>query len=538
LTLACWATVASAADGLLLAARPATRGEALAQAGRVRSGWTCPSAAILSMGGPAPAPVERRILALLRPRAVGEGERALVSRDGTPVLVAGRGVLARGAAAEVLTEIGPWLEQVRRALVDSLGLGAPGDLQVLLVDLGADLGSYVVPRDPAPSGLTIVLNVAQSGGVATLRRELLHQYAHAVAASIEGGVPPGWSEAFATWAVLAHDGPAAEAATVEAVSARAARLREGLLAAPDPTPGDALWLAFLDQAHGPAAVGVTLRELARGGPDVLSLDRALRRATGDGLAEAFREFHLWTVLVGPQTDGRHFDFARRMAAPRAASVVEALPALAVHTDPPVAGWGATQVRITPDAADGGLSVRFEGDFAVRWEADLLLIGRAGTLRRVAIPLSAEGAGEVTVPLESLGEAWLLVRRPAREDGTPRRYTYAVHHERDYPFEVGRLEAVATQAGPGGIAISWDTRFERDVIGFDVLRSRGGDTPDVVVTPVWIPAVGDASHSTSYTFLDPTAEPGTDYAYRIQGITSIGLTADSEPVTARRPPHPR
>jgi len=73
-----------------------------------------------------------------------------------------------------------------------------------------------------------------------------------------------------------------------------------------------------------------------------------------------------------------------------------------------------------------------------------------------------------------------------------------------------------------------------LIGFNVLRVRENGGSEVVVNPVWIPALGDRGRPTSYHFQDRDVDPDASYIYRVQGITSDGLTSTSDPVVARRP----
>ena len=54
-----------------------------------------------------------------------------------------------------------------------------------------------------------------------------------------------------------------------------------------------------------------------------------------------------------------------------------------------------------------------------------------------------------------------------------------------------------------------------------------------VNPVWVPAVGDETISTSYHYLDRSARDGIVYRYRVEGITTEGLTSRSEPVNVQR-----
>jgi hypothetical protein len=177
-------------------------------------------------------------------------------------------------------------------------------------------------------------------------------------------------------------------------------------------------------------------------------------------------------------------------------------------------------------------IRFEGEFNATWAADLLLLEPGGPLRRVPIALSDEGHGEITVPLGGIGETWLLVRNLGSEDGAPRRYSYSAHLEVGYPFEIATFDVTPAEHSGKGVGIHWETRSERELIGFNILRVREDGGQEVVVNPVWIPALGEPDEATSYDFFDSTARPGIGYLYRIQGITKDGLSSLSDPVVVR------
>jgi hypothetical protein len=415
------------------------------------------------------------------------------------------------------------IEQARALLAGRLGLQAPESVEVLLVDLGEGGDGYLLSADHGLEPARLVLEAAPAGGAEAGRRSAIHQYVHAMLA-LAGPVPLEWAEAAATWAVVAVDGRP-DPRTARLLSRRLARLDAGLFVEDlDLAAGNALWFSFLEQAHGPSAVRVAIAELAAGAPAQAAFERALARVAGLELAAAFREFHLWSLLVGPRADRFHFPFAAELAGPRFVSAASGLPALSIQADPPVASWGAVQVRIDPEQAAGGLRIHFEGEFAGRFEADVLLIGRDGSKRRLPLRL-VEGRGESVFPVDALSEVLLLVRHLASEDRTPRRYTYAVHGERGYPFELVALDLAAGGDGPDdGVAIVWETASEQDLIGFNVLRAREDGGRVVRINPVWIPALGDASNATSYRYLDRTAERGVRYVYRVEGITRDGLTS--------------
>jgi hypothetical protein len=502
--------------------RPATRAAAVAQvAGESPASLGCLTPQIEGLadarvGGSRAALQALAMLQSGHPSGIGrhvftpDGTRVSFTDDPSAFDRVAPADLDGDGTPDVVQHVADGLTEARGLLVDRMRLVAPEGLEVVLLEIGADLEGYTVVRE---DGMTIVLDSSSVAADRAVRRSAMHQYAHAVAAASGAKMPREWGEALATWAVMEIDG--LDPVTAALLSARLERLGSGLLAGDlELAAGNAVWFAFLKEAYGPSA-----------------LDRALGRVSDDDLATAFREFHLWSVLVGPRADRYHFPFAEMLAPPRWVSTAEGLPALSVQADPAVAAWGATQIRLVPGRTDGGLGVRFEGEFHASWEVDLLLVDNGGTIRRLALELTPEGWGEATVPLQDVQEALLLVRNVGREDGGSHRYTYAAHRESGYPLEIASLRA--SEQG-GAVDLSWDTLSERALIGFNVLRSRESGGAETVVNPVWIPAVGDRDETTSYQFMDRGTEPGVSYVYRIQAITGDGFTSLSEPLVVRRP----
>jgi hypothetical protein len=422
--------------------------------------------------------------------------------------------------------------EARRLLCETLGFAAPGPMEVLLVELGENLDGYVVPSPDRPIRPRLVLDATPSDGFDGARRAAIHQFAHAVAQAVSPSFPGDWAEALATWAVLTIDG-SPDPMTAAMLSNRIDRLDSGLFdTGADNGAGNALWLSFLEQAYGISAIRTTIEELGRGLPVASALDRAVSRVSHDDLASAFAEFHLWSLLVGGRADRSHFSFAEHLEEPGFAFTGSGLPALSVQGDPPLAPFGAEQIRLLPDAGPGGMRLHFEGDFTARWEADLILVGEAGTVRRLALAISPEGRGEATVPLEGLAEAVLLVRNIGSGEDGPHRFTCAAHLEKGFPFEMGTLEAAPLEHPESGVLISWETLAEQQLVGFNILRQLEDGGRVTVVNPVWIPALGEPSTQTSYHFIDHSAAPGTSYSYRIQAITTSGLSSLSTAVVSK------
>jgi len=504
-------------------ARPTSLAEALGQVAGPSAGCLTSRVERLRGSSYEGGPSIRSVLAPLERRPLSADERIEWGEGFTVRFAASAGEVPR---AELLDELRRGAEDARALFAGRLGLVTPEHVELVLLDLRPEFRGYLFAADGRAGRTVLGVSTAAAEGA---RRTVVHQYAHAVVALLGGAVAPGWSEAVATWAEIASQG-SVDPATAAVISERMSRLPAGLFAADaDLAAGNALWLGFVEHAYGTDAVRRILEELAAEGPPAAAMERALRAEPDGGLAAAFREFHLWTVLTGPRADEFHLPFARALRPPAHASTADGLPALSVQADPAIGPWGATQVRIVPQGAVGGLRLDFDGEFPGRWEADLVLFGGDGSRRRLAVPLSAEGRGSVTVPADEVAEALLLVRNTAGEEVPARRYTYAIDHERDYPFELAAFEATSA---PRGIALAWETSSERELVGFNLLRMREGGGPVVGVNPVPVPALGDPASATAYHYQDATVEPGVAYVYRVQGVTRLGLTRRSDPVFVR------
>jgi hypothetical protein len=418
------------------------------------------------------------------------------------------------------------LARAQHLLVGQLELPNPGSIEIVLGHLGSNVEGLSIPFSGRQARTHIWLEPGGGGLATTVRRAAEHQYAHAVATA--AGLDPAWGEAFAQWTAIALEG-SPDDRTLAFLASRFAAQGTGLVAQDlDLAIGNAAWFAFLSESYGLTAVKLAVEELGRGGSDQAALDRAMRRATGDTVDEALREFHVWSLLVGPRDDGRHFSFAARLPGPNFVASLEALPALSVQADPEIGPMGQAAVLMRPGERTGGLAIRFEGDRAARWAADLLVVRNDGELHRVPLALDAEDAGETLVPLQDVREVLLLVRNLDAEGRPARRYSWAAQLEPGYPAEFGAVHA--DPAGKdGGALVSWETSSERGLLGFNVLRARSDRSDATRVNPVWIPPLGESSGPASYSFFDATAEPGVGYRYRVEAVTLEGLASRSEAV---------
>lgn len=478
----------------------------------------------------------RRSLAALTSDPSLPGERAVFDIDGvTARFTTDRSAQDRveivddnaNGRPDVVDEALAGIAGAQQLLVGQLELASPGQIDVVLGRLGSVGDGLCVPSSGKQLRSHIWLESAPRGGNAAVRRAAAHQYAHAVALS--SGLDPAWGEAFANWTSLTVEG-SPDDRTLAVFTGKLAAAGAGLASSePDLTGGNALWLAFLHESYGPTAVKLAVEELGRADSHLDALDRALRRGTGDTIETALREYQVWSLLVGPRDDGKHFSFASKLPAPSFASEASALPALSVQADPEVAPMGSAAVLLRPGAQAGGLTLRFEGDVTARWGADLLLVREDGALHRVPLVLEADDAGELSVPLQDVREAVLLVRNLDLEGRAARPYSWAAQFAPGFPAEFGALR-VERAGERGGAVVSWETSLESGLLGFNVLRARSDAGEATRVNPVWIPTVGETGGSASYSFLDADAEPGVSYRYRIEAVTLEGLTSRSEPVS--------
>ena len=437
------------------------------------------------------------------------------------------GALTVEERGQRLQAIAAGVTDARRTLSEIAGL--PGvDVQVLVADLGNSTNGYTT-RSTASPHPTLVINIETP--LPDLYRAAAHQYAHGVAQSMYRDFPAAWGEALAVWTTM-RSLRVDRRAEYDSMDARLHAMHAGLTSNdPVHAMGNAIWLTFLESRWGVSAVRTTVEELARGGDIAAALERGVRRVSTLRLRQAYADFQLWSLFTGERDDSRHLRGADRLAAPRFTSVAAGLPALSIRRDPGLAPWGGSRIQLFDGTGEsGGLQVDFEGDFSARWEADLVLTSRAGAIHRVPLTLS-DGRVETTVPLDGLAEAVLLVRRVDADESTPRGYSYSVHREKGYPFELA--ESSVESITDLGLLVQWETTHEHRLIGFNVLRTRVDGGSRVQVNPVWIPALGAADRGVGYRFLDTEATPGVRYEYTIQAITELGLTSHSGTIASSR-----
>ena len=409
------------------------------------------------------------------------------------------------------------LEQAGALLRDTLGWETSAGMEILLADIDRE-SELLVSARPGRAPL-LVLAESVPGGFDLARRAAVRGLTEALAQLGPTPIPSGWVAPLGGWATYSIDGVLAPRDR-RAIEHHLADLRSGLFAE---DAGAISWLIFLEEAYGIEAVGAFVGALQTDGVEDSAIDRALSAHAG-GLASAFREFHLWSLFVGQRDDGEHFSFADQVETTRFDSEALGLPTLSLQSNPPLAPWGAAQIRLEPNERRGGLGLFVEGGFPGEWSADLLLLRGDGVKQRLRLPLQ-EGRGDLRVPLQDIEQAWLLIRRLGDVPAEQLTYTFAAHHERRYPVEYGAISVGPAGAGVRGNQIAWETLLESDLLGFQVQRTHG-DAPFSPISTVWIPAVGDGERTTGYVYVDREALPDRVYRYRLQVLTRHGLLVES------------
>jgi hypothetical protein len=84
----------------------------------------------------------------------------------------------------------------------------------------------------------------------------------------------------------------------------------------------------------------------------------------------------------------------------------------------------------------------------------------------------------------------------------------------------RLASLVARARAGGIAVTWRTESEIDVLGFNVYRQHRGKLTKLNRT--LIPSVfGRTTSVRAYLFLDRSVRRGVSYTYRLQAVSRAG-----------------
>lgn len=252
---------------------------------------------------------------------------------------------------------------------------------------------------------------------------------------------------------------------------------------------------------------------------VEALDLALRgdRPAGQGLERLLSDLEARSLAETERGDGPPLALAARH---------ETYPVVAIETVPAVEPLGSALVLFEAEGESGGLRLRIETDEVHRFSGELLLRSRRGTgFLRAPLSFDEAGNAEIGLPWSDFDRAVLALHH-VDESGPAVSFTYTATPESTYPFTLSSLE-VRGQV-PGRRVIEWQTRDERDLFGWLVLRASSPDGPWQSVTPLPLPALGLGEESTAYRVQDDEPlEGGGEIHYRVVGVTVNGLTRSVE-----------
>jgi hypothetical protein len=437
-----------------------------------------------------------------------------VDADGVPRLAR---VALEGMAAA-------WAE------LETLGLLPPRDdgngvFDLYLVSLRGQVAGYTAPIAAATGEgpgwpAFAVLDVSASLDEERLREIAARLVARASGFAYRPFAPAWWSEPAALWLEERVSGSPSR---YEAhVAFRRQRPERGLSSSRlVQARGNLDLLRTLDLAGDGRRVR-SVWESAAAHPElsmVEALDLALRgdRPEGRGVERLLSDLEARALAQTERGDGPPLAIAARH---------ETYPVVAIETAPALEPLGSALILFEAEGESGGLRLRIETDETHRFSGELLLRSRrgAGFLRA---PLAFDGAGnaEIGVPWSDFDRAVLALHH-VDESGPALSFTYTATPESSYPFTLSSLEVRG--AGSGRRAIEWETRDERDLFGWLVLRASSPEGPWQSVTPLPLPALGLGEESTAYRVQDDEPlDGGGEIHYRVVGVTVDGLTRSVE-----------
>lgn len=528
----------------------------LAAAGVDRLPVPCgtPVIAALERPGAAAGPAFRQAYALLTTRPILPSERIVPTRDGHFVIHYSGSARPSGLMAvdrdgsgqpDLVDRLAEALLASRSFLVTRLGYPPPAPegsrLDVFLSDLGRGLEGFTA-SDPAAAGAApppgsgppassasfIVLDAGLPADA--VLAATLHQVAHASLAASAPRAASWWSEASASYLVVAATGD---------LRGHEAGLRARLqspgrgLASEDLLlmQGALLWPMFLAERTGdPGIVRQIWQEIATAAGDpVAAGDAALGRWAGLSMAEAFREFAAWNLFTAERDDGQHYSLGRSLPESLLASLGTGLP-LNLGPVEPVDPLGNVAFRLPGDGRGGALDleIRAEGGGAA---ADLLVFFHSQGSRPVLVPvpLGAGGAGRVSIPWGDAREAWIILRNAAPPGEGAARFEVRGAHDPYAPFD---LAALVARGLPSSISLEWTTASENGLVGWNIYRAETPAGPFARLNAVAVPAFGAGEAEAGYIFVDERVRPGKRYYYQIEGLTDLGLVERSHIVSGR------
>ncbi len=439
----------------------------------------------------------------------------------------------RNGRSDRLDRIVESIEAAHSYLVERVGFPSPapqgGTLDILFAPLGHGLEGYAIGEAGTPPRL-----VLDSGLPADrLMPAVLHQMAHASLQRIVPGDLSFWSEATASWLEVSAVGdPAGAAAGLAARLSSPDRPLEddGLRM----MSGAMLWPLFLaDRTGDPSIVRQIWQEMSFAGVDgIEAARRTLVRTAGITLEEAFREFVVWNLLTGSRDDGAHYSIGALLPESR----LIALDAAPFQFDPvgAIGPLGSLAFRVAGNRRKGALSLEIYGTGG-RPEADLFARFESGGSRLlIPVPIDDSGAGRVDLPWSDVAELWIVLRNTSTTPGDGARFEVRGGHDLYGPYDLASF--TAQPLGPT-LQLEWTTASESGLMGWNVQRATTPEGPFLRLNGIALPAFGEGGSEIGYVFVDGSAKPGRRYYYRLEGLTTLGLTERSHTVSGRLPRRP-
>ena len=101
---------------------------------------------------------------------------------------------------------------------------------------------------------------------------------------------------------------------------------------------------------------------------------------------------------------------------------------------------------------------------------------------------------------------------------------------DVSLPVQMANLFATVSREEGVILHWRTESQADCAGFNVWKSETETGPYDLITTSLIPAQGNSSTATDYTFTDKNVHDGTVYWYKIEEISIEGVSKFFGPIS--------
>ena len=200
-------------------------------------------------------------------------------------------------------------------------------------------------------------------------------------------------------------------------------------------------------------------------PNIVDATTAALAPKGKTFADAFGEFAQWRYFVGTRDDGSHFRDGSKWTGAEVAIdtnlTVANLPVThASPADPPNAlGTVYIELDLSGVGATEGVRYGLKGDPSVSWRSDVLLVRSDNTADVEAVPLDANGSGEIVLSgTQAYAKAVLVVSNlgPANYDPDQPGCTASKPFFYDLSVETTALPPTVTGVSPSELPVGEST----------------------------------------------------------------------------------